>query len=68
LQHEAGNKCCLFALLSPLLALTPACCLPQIDDSWRTILWPKPAYLQTIGLQPFYAQYQQGGVAVPVRS
>ncbi len=32
----------------------------QIDDDWLTVLWRKPDYLETVGLQPYYAQYRTG--------
>lgn len=35
-------------------------CLLQVDDSWLTIHWNKLDYLETNGLQPFYAQYRSG--------
>ena len=34
--------------------------LLQVDDSWLTIHWNKLDYLETNGLQPFYAQYRSG--------
>mmetsp|Transcript_13633 Transcript_13633/g.41196 ORF Transcript_13633/g.41196 Transcript_13633/m.41196 type:complete len:948 (-) Transcript_13633:1152-3995(-) len=37
----------------------------MVDDDWLTVLWRKPDYLETIGLQPYYAQYRSGFVPPP---
>ena len=41
----------------------------QVGDDWLTVLWKKVEYLETMGLQPYYAQYRQGAGPPPtVRS
>ncbi len=41
-------------------------CRLQVANDWTTVVWRKPDYLETVGLQPFYAQYRPSYTPAPV--